>query len=75
MWDTGYVPIFIEQMRNDEKAKAYLRQLADESKFKNIALVCFCKDETMCHRSIIGGILYHMGASVEIEETYKAYSL
>ena len=75
MWDTGYVPIFIEQMRNDEKAKAYLRQLADESNSKNIALVCFCKDETMCHRSIIGGILYHMGASIEIEEAYKAYSL
>ena len=75
MWNDRYVPFFLGQLRNDEKAKAYLQQLADESKSQNIALVCFCRDEAMCHRSIIGGILYHMGASVEIEDDYKVYSL
>lgn len=75
LWNEKYVPNFLEQMRNDVKAKTYLQQLTDESKSKNIALVCFCRDEKMCHRSIVGGILYHMGASIEIKDSYEGYHI
>lgn len=51
-----------------------MRQIAELSKYKNIALMCFCEDEFMCHRSIVGQWLIEMGAEVKgLRREYPEY--
>lgn len=52
-FDDNYTPIFIEQIENDAEAKKLLANLNELGKQKRIALVCFCKNENMCHRVIL----------------------
>ena len=72
MWDIdafrdGYTPRFLKEMTADEPT-AMLNELYRRSKAgENIALVCFCPDETLCHRSIVAGLLAGAGAEVEME--------
>lgn len=67
-----YVPQFLQQMQTTE-AKQLLNTLwyADRHG-KNICLTCFCPDETLCHRSIIAGLL--QGAGCQVTGVTKDYS-
>lgn len=68
-----YVPAFLRQIENDGNAKKLLNQLYVESRTKNILLACFCTDETLCHRSIVGGLLAGANASIRCNPEYKKY--
>ena len=73
---TDYVPAFISQLHNDPEAINMLNTLYQLDKAgKNICLVCFCMDETMCHRSIIAGLLQAVGCNVVTEtgNDYRKY--
>lgn len=73
---TDYVPAFISQLRNDPEAINMLNTLYQLDKAgKNICLVCFCTDETMCHRSIIAGLLQAVGCNIVTEtgNDYRKY--
>lgn len=60
-----YVPQFLREMKENPEAKSALNYLWSQDKQgKNICLVCFCTDETLCHRSIIAGLLQGVGANV-----------
>lgn len=63
-----YVPQFLKEM----KGKAQ-QQLLNElfSASKSIALVCFCEEEELCHRSIIGGML--QGAGLDVKGLHRDY--
>ncbi len=50
-----------------------MKQLIEESRSREIALVCFCEDETLCHRSIVGGILLKLGAQISCNPEYGVY--
>jgi uncharacterized protein (DUF488 family) len=73
-FQAGYVPAFIKSLNNPQ-AQARLQELLFKSRNKDIALVCFCPDETMCHRSIVGGILLNMGADIECNSDYAKYDI
>ena len=49
--------------------------MKDQSREKEIALACFCEAEQMCHRSIVGGILMNLGATIACAEEYRKYTL
>ena len=68
-----YVPVFLQMLREDSEGYGMLRKLVVESIYKDIALVCFCSDEKLCHRSIVGGVLLKMGANIECDEEYRIY--
>ena len=51
-----YVPQFLYEMHSDEAQQA-LNTLIEHGKTNKILLVCYCKDESMCHRSIVMGII------------------
>lgn len=64
MWDWEsfqkvYVPQFLYELKyGDDHGYQYLNELYKMDKAgKKIALVCFCEDERLCHRSIICGLL------------------
>lgn len=66
-----YVPRFLKEMRGREQ-QMLMGELFNTQ--KNIALVCFCEDECLCHRSIIGGMLQGAGANVRgLSRDYSFY--
>lgn len=63
-----YVPTFLKEITSSQAAHDRLNELFVKSRRgKNIGLVCFCADEALCHRSIIGGLL--SGVGVEVRTT------
>lgn len=70
-----YVPQFLEELKeNKDISYPYLNKLYQlDKEGKNICLVCFCTDETMCHRSIIAGLLQGVGVNV-VTETGNDYT-
>lgn len=67
-FDGIYLPNFLKEMCN-RSAKAKLNDLYKADKEgKNIALVCFCTDESLCHRSIIAGLLQGVGCNVHTSQ-------
>lgn len=69
-FDDVYAPQFVHYIARDRcslEALSKLMAFAADPRGEtfDVSLVCFCADETMCHRAIIGGILQGMGASVE----------
>ena len=72
-----YVPQFISDLKNGtEQGFTLLNTLYQADKDgKKISLACFCTDETMCHRSIIAGLLQAVGCDVRLKTNadYRAY--
>lgn len=55
-FEKEYVPTFLFEMK-DLAGIAYLDFLEEQGKKKDIMLCCYCEDESLCHRSIILGII------------------
>lgn len=72
---SDYVPIFLKEMQAPG-AQRMLNHLIQQHKAgKSIALVCFCTDETLCHRSILAGLLQDKGITVHgVKKDYRAYA-
>ena len=65
-----YVPQFLWELKSNGKngvwdALNYLYKADKDG--KNVALVCFCTDETLCHRSVVGGLLQAVGCNVVMD--------
>lgn len=64
-FDEKYLPVFLREMKAPA-ARNKLNELYRADKAgKRIALVCFCADESLCHRSIIAGFLQGVGCDVK----------
>lgn len=68
-FQTIYVPQFLKEMRGKVQ-QDLLNELFNIE--KHICLVCFCGEEELCHRSIIGGML--QGAGLEVKGLSRDYS-
>ena len=68
-FDETYVPQFIHDfITNKTQTLPLMNQLYQMDKAnKRICLLCFCTDETMCHRSIIAGLLQGVSCNVQTE--------
>ena len=70
-----YLPAFLDEMQG-KSAREKLNELYSlDREGKNIALVCFCTDESLCHRSIIAGLLHGAGCNVNVPsgKDYSSY--
>lgn len=64
-FDNCYKPIFLKELEHNPEADTLINHLVEKDhEGKNIALLCFCQDENLCHRSIIGNILEQKGCNV-----------
>ena len=64
-FEERYLPEFLSQMRYDPRAANILNSLVEMDKAgKKIELSCFCGQESMCHRSIVAGLLQGAGVRV-----------
>ena len=68
-----YVPMFIKELKSNISALAKLDELCKASRDSKIFLCCYCEDDCLCHRSIIGGILLGMNAEIEVNSDYIKY--
>lgn len=66
-FESIYVPTFLKEMHSDEAIAALNKLYQLDKAGKNIACVCFCTDETECHRSIVAGLLQGVGCNVKID--------
>lgn len=64
LFNLVYVPSFLKEMQEPSARKALNRLYALDKEGKKIALTCFCKEEELCHRSIVGGLLKGVGCNV-----------
>ena len=72
--DKIYLPRFLREVKHNPSATALLAHLYEQDRLgKRIALVCFCSDESLCHRSIIAGILQGAGCDVRAKADYSKY--
>ncbi len=62
-----YVPQFLRELAEDRSAVDMLNGLYRRSRTETIVLACFCPDESLCHRSIVAGLLQGAGAEVRTE--------
>lgn len=66
-FETIYKPQFLSQITNDPAASKKLTELIQKDKAgKKIALVCFCTDPALCHRSLIAQMLTNYGVKVTL---------
>ena len=63
---------FLKDLKRPEAQEA-LNILLERSKTSDIMLACYCGNETICHRSIILGILQGMGAMSYNAADYSKY--
>ena len=56
-FDDRYVPRFLEEMKGPAARKILDVLISKGSQGKHVCICCFCKDERLCHRSILAGIL------------------
>lgn len=73
-WNEGtFKGIYVSEFLNEMKGKRQ-RELLNElfATKKDICLVCFCEEEWLCHRCIIGGML--QGAGLEVKGLSRDYS-
>ena len=69
-----YVPQFLYEMHSQE-AKNILNDLFYKSKNKHMLLACFCPNETLCHRSIICGLLQGVGCETSADNYSHYYTI
>lgn len=71
-FDSEYKPRFLEEVMNSREAVRLIRAMVKHSREgMKIALMCYCKDYSLCHRSILAEILRGAGAEVEVVNTKK----
>ena len=70
-----YLPQFLYEIKANSKVTSpLLNELWRKDKEgKNIALLCFCDDEELCHRSIVAGLLQGVGCTVSAKADYSRY--
>lgn len=73
-FEQKYAPQFIQEAQTNPyfvKDMVELKNL--DIVRKKIALVCFCGDETLCHRSIVGALCMINNISVEKPDVVSKY--
>lgn len=70
-----YVPTFLKEMAGTEAQRKLSELIELDRQGKRICLACFCRDEALCHRSIIAGILQGRGIQVQgVNGDYSEYN-
>lgn len=49
----GYEREYLKRLHGQEDAKAWIQKVADKSQGTNIVLVCYEKDASRCHRTLL----------------------
>lgn len=67
-FDTIYTPRFLDEMSHDLESITAIKKIQRLDKLGHtVVLACFCKDEDLCHRSILAGILRGLGVRVKLQ--------
>lgn len=59
---SAYTTFYLEEMQNQE-AKTEIRRLAQLAQDETITLLCMCKDERICHRTLLRDLILNPDGS------------
>ncbi len=59
---SAYTTLYLEEMQNQE-AKTEIRRLAQLAQDETITLLCMCKDERICHRTLLRDLILNLDGS------------
>lgn len=69
-----YVPTFLQEIRNAAVRRKLTELIELDRQGKRVCLACFCTNKTLCHRSIVAGILQYAGIAIHgIKDDYSQY--
>lgn len=69
-----YLPQFIHEMQSERAVELIDDLCKADREGRDICLFCYCTDESLCHRSIIAGILQGYGCDVRgVNSDYSKY--
>jgi len=69
-----YMTVFLREMRSSAVRDKLTELIRLDRQGKRICLACFCPDETLCHRSIVAGILQYAGIPVNgVKDDYSQH--
>ena len=69
-----YMTVFLREMRSPAVRDKLTELIRLDRQGKRICLACFCPDETLCHRSIVAGILQYAGIPLQcVKDNYSQY--
>lgn len=67
-FNNEYVPRFLRDFSMSYEAQQALHRIKELDLIgETVLLGCYCQDETICHRSIIAGLLYDLHVHVETD--------
>ena len=73
-FDEIYLPRYLKEQASNPTALATMANLLSKDT-SNMGAFCYCGNESLCHRSILGGILQGNGKQVEgLEGDYSKYA-
>ena len=52
----AYETRYLQEMQNED-SQSEIRRLADAAQHETITLMCVCRDETICHRSLLRDLI------------------
>lgn len=58
----AYKTFYLEEMLNEE-ARSEIRRLAQVARDETITVMCVCRDERICHRSLLRDLILNAGGS------------
>lgn len=58
----AYKTFYLEEMQNEE-ARSEIRRLAQVARDETITVMCVCRDERICHRTLLRDLILNAGGS------------
>jgi uncharacterized protein YeaO (DUF488 family) len=68
-----YTPCFLRDINNEDGRDRLNELWKLDRAGKTVLLICTCKEEHMCHRSILAGILASVGCNVQVQGNLNDY--
>jgi uncharacterized protein YeaO (DUF488 family) len=68
-----YVPYFLDSINNEDGRNRLNELWKLDRAGKTVLLLCTCQEESMCHRSILAGILASVGCNVQVQGNLNDY--
>ncbi len=59
----AYETRYLQEMQNED-SQSEIRRLADAALHETITLMCVCKDERICHRTLLRNLILDAGESL-----------
>ena len=66
VFNSYYTPNFLSSLKNENAVNALKQIMSKLDEGKDVIFVCYCKNPSMCHRSLVAKIIERFGYNVSV---------